>query len=57
MPKIYDEWVDLVFIEFFNQGDVEKKYNLPVTILCDRDTTDTVNSQIGFINFGHSHES
>jgi hypothetical protein len=49
--KIYDEWIDLVFIEFFYQGDIEKKKNLPVTILCDRTTTDIVNSQIGFINF------
>ena len=51
IPKIYDEWVDLVFSEFFIQGDLEKKSNLPVTILCDRDTTCMVNSQIGFINF------
>lgn len=50
-PKIYDEWVDLVFLEFFNQGDLEKKNNLPVSILCDRESTDMVNSQIYFINF------
>ena len=51
IAKIYDEWIDLVFMEFFIQGDIEKNSNLPVTILCDRNTTDIVNSQIGFINF------
>ena len=47
----YKKWVDLVFGEFFMQGDVEKKMDLPVTILCDRETTSISKSQIGFINF------
>ena len=47
----YKKWVDLVFGEFFNQGDEEKKLGLPVTILCDRETTSKSKSQMGFINF------
>jgi len=36
---ICHEWVYLLFEEFFLEGDVEKEMNLPVTYLCDRDTT------------------
>lgn len=49
--KINKVWVDLVFVEFFNQGDVEKSKGLPVSMLCDRVTTNVNKSQIGFINF------
>jgi hypothetical protein len=45
------KWVDMLFVEFFNQGDVEKKKNLPVSMLCDRDTTNVNKSQIAFIQF------
>jgi len=48
---VYKKWVDLVFVEFFNQGDLEKSMKLPVSILCDRETTNISKSQIGFINF------
>lgn len=51
LSHIYRKWVDLIFLEFFNQGDLEKKENLNVTILCDRETTDINKSQIGFIKF------
>lgn len=44
-------WVDLLFIELFNQGDGEKILGLPVSVLCDRNTTNINKSQIGFINF------
>ena len=44
-------WVEKVFIEFFNQGDMEKSKELPVSLLCDRETTNVNKSQIGFINF------
>lgn len=49
--KISLQWTDLVFKEFFNQGDLEKKSSLPVSLLCDRETTNVSKSQIGFINF------
>jgi cAMP-specific phosphodiesterase 4 len=44
-------WVEKVFVEFFNQGDIEKEKSLPVSLLCDRETTNINKSQIGFINF------
>ena len=51
LPEVYDKWVELLFIEFFNQGDVEKSKGLPVSMLCDRETTFIPKTQIGFINF------
>jgi hypothetical protein len=48
---IYKEWEDRVCQEFFKEGDLEKKENLPVTFLCDRETTNVPRSQINFINF------
>jgi cAMP-specific phosphodiesterase 4 len=47
--SVYDKWVDLVLNEFFNQGDLEKKLNLPISFMCDRTTTTKPKSQIGFI--------
>lgn len=46
---IEQKWSDLIFEEFFNQGDLEKSMNLPVSFLCDRETTDIPKSQVGFI--------
>jgi cAMP-specific phosphodiesterase 4 len=48
--NVYDEWVDRVFIEFFNQGDKEKEAGFPISYLCDRSTVDINTAQIGFIN-------
>lgn len=45
------EWSYLLFAEFFNQGDLEKHQNLPVSFLCDRDTTTIAKSQPGFVDF------
>ena len=33
------EWTYLLFDEFFRQGDLEKDMRLPVSFLCDRETT------------------
>lgn len=49
--EVYSQWVDLLFVEFFNQGDIEKVEGLPVSLLCDRETTNINKSQIGFIQF------
>ena len=49
--QIQKTWVDLIFMEFFKQGDLEKSKGLPVSILCDRTTTNIDKSQIGFMNF------
>ena len=37
--KICVKWIDLLFIEFFNQGDLEREKGLPVSYLMDRTTT------------------
>ena len=44
-------WVDLLMIELFNQGEMEKQNNIPVSVLCDREKVNINNSQVGFINF------
>ena len=49
--KTYLAWVDLIFEEFFNQGDLEKSQNLPVSLLCDRESTNINKAQIGFISY------
>ena len=49
--KIYSKWVDLIFEEFFLQGDLESKSNLPISLLCDRSNTNISKAQIGFIKF------
>jgi hypothetical protein len=49
--SVYDEWVDRIRVEFFNQGDEERNAGLPISYLCDRNTVDMVNSQLGFIKF------
>lgn len=48
---VYDEWIGLLFQEFFAQGDLEKSNNLPVSLLCDREITNITKAQIGFINY------
>jgi len=47
--QIAKQWTDLVVEEFFLQGDLEKKEGLPVSFLCDRNTTNVPKSQIMFI--------
>jgi hypothetical protein len=49
--SVYDDWVNRVFVEFFNQGDEERKANLSISPLCDRNTVDISKTQLGFINF------
>ncbi len=49
--KIYSIWTKLVIQEFFNQGDLERSENLPISYLCDRYSTYIPKSQVGFINF------
>ena len=50
--KIFDislRWVELLSNEFWLQGDKEKKMNLTISFLCDRETTNVPKSQVGFI--------
>ena len=44
------KWIDLLFIEFFNQGDKEREFGLPISFLMDRDTTNIAKSQQSFMN-------
>ena len=44
-------WTYLLFDEFFEQGDLELKEGLPISMLCDRNTTMVYKTQPGFINF------
>ena len=43
------KWVELLSEEFWRQGDLEKKKNLPVSFLCDREKVNVPQSQKGFI--------
>lgn len=49
--EITQEWTYLLFDEFFKQGDAEKAQKLPVSFLCDRETTNVAGSQPGFLSF------
>ena len=47
--ELHQKWTELVCEEFFKQGDIEKSRGLPVSMYCDRETTDVPKSQAGFI--------
>lgn len=47
--ELHEKWTLLVCEEFFRQGDLEKALGQPVSMYCDRDTTDIAKSQSGFI--------
>lgn len=51
IPAVFDKWTELVYSEFFSQGDIEKKLGMPVSSLCDRDTVKIAKSQVGFIQY------
>eukprot|EP00347_Sterkiella_histriomuscorum_P000561 403375374 len=47
---IFKNWTDLLFFEFFIQGDQERDLGLPISYLMDRTTVNIAKSQIGFID-------
>jgi len=49
--EVYNIWVERIFQEFFSQGDKEKELGLPISMMCDRNTTKIPDSQIFFMNF------
>ncbi|XP_059757814.1 high affinity cAMP-specific 3',5'-cyclic phosphodiesterase 7A isoform X3 [Balaenoptera ricei] len=49
--ELSKQWSEKVTEEFFHQGDVEKKYHLAVSPLCDRQTESVANIQIGFMTY------
>lgn len=48
--KLCYKWIDLLFVEFFHQGDKEREKGLPVSFLMDRYTTNIAGAQGGFID-------
>jgi len=46
---LFKYWADCVFEEFLAQGDEEKALGLPVSPMCDRETTNIAQSQISFM--------
>jgi len=48
---ITTKWCHKVLEEFYNQGELEKELNIPISPNCDRDAQTCAQSQIGFIKF------
>jgi len=48
---LHEKWSSLIVEEFFAQGDQEKKQNLQISPLCDRQTNNIPKSQCDFIDF------
>uniref|UniRef100_A0A8C3S6R5 Phosphodiesterase n=1 Tax=Chelydra serpentina TaxID=8475 RepID=A0A8C3S6R5_CHESE len=49
--ELSKQWSEKVTEEFFHQGDVEKRYQLGVSPLCDRQSETIANIQIGFMTY------
>ena len=49
--KISQQWIDKVYEEFFRQGDLEKSMGIPISMMCDRLSTNVNQAMIGFISF------
>lgn len=47
---VCQKWTDLLFIEFFHQGDMERNRGAAISYLCDRTTVNVAKSQIGFLD-------
>ena len=50
-PSFFVKWMECCYVEFFCQGDKEAKEGLPVSPLCDRQTTLITESQLRFMRF------
>ncbi|XP_023029993.2 uncharacterized protein isoform X2 [Leptinotarsa decemlineata] len=49
--EISHKWSIKVCDEFFRQGEYERKLNLPVTSICDQQSTSVAKIQVGFFKF------
>ncbi|XP_069777472.1 high affinity 3',5'-cyclic-AMP phosphodiesterase 7A isoform X2 [Narcine bancroftii] len=49
--ELSKQWSEKVSQEFFHQGDIERRYKLDISQLCDRHTETVANIQIGFITY------
>ncbi|CAI2387036.1 unnamed protein product [Moneuplotes crassus] len=47
--SICKKWADLLFFEFFDQGDKERELGMEISFLMDRTTTNVAKAQDGFI--------
>ena len=47
--ELHQVWTYKVVEEFYCQGDLEREHSLPISMYCDRLTTDLAKSQYGFI--------
>lgn len=45
----HSQWTQRCMIEFYTQGDMEKRLGLPVSPLMDRESTNIPSAQIGFV--------
>ncbi len=41
---LFQEWTELLFVEFFSQGDIERDQGLPVSYLMDRNSINIAKS-------------
>jgi hypothetical protein len=48
---IYKSWSRLITAEFYSQGDMEKRLNIPVSPYMDRENPNVPGNQIGFIDY------
>ena len=48
---LYIKWCGLVMEEFFQQGDRERKMNMDISPMCDRNNAAIEKTQVGFIDF------
>jgi len=51
MNSIFIKWTEIIYQEFFTQGNKEKELGNNPSFLCDRETTNIYKSQIGFLKF------
>lgn len=49
--EIAHRWAEVLLVEFFSQGDAERRDGLQVTPLFDREKTTLAGSQVGFLRF------
>ena len=48
---IYRNWLNRVMAEFWQQGDLERKRGMPISVMCDRNNCTIPKAQVGFITF------
>jgi len=48
---LHIKWSELVTEEFYNQGDRERRIDLPRSMFMDRYKPDLPTSQVGFVSF------